>query len=135
MENRIKKLNVATFLTLLLICSSLDLFSQFKTFTGINDTQFDCIDAKLEQLGFGKVTYYYNDLTKKDGLWKLYPKISISESIFAVSVSTIKGLEDQYTFIIFYDSNSEQVLDTLGPFYDTWANAIKYKYSEGILIN
>ena len=96
MENKFKKISVTTILTMLLICCSSDLFSQFKTFTGINDTKFNYIDVKLEQLGFGKVTYYYNDLIKKGGRWELYS----SDSIFAVSVSTIRGLINKYTFIV-----------------------------------
>jgi hypothetical protein len=63
------KFNILTILTTLFLSCPLDLFSQFKTFTGINDTQYNYVDEKLEQLGFGKVTYYYNDLTKKR--WKM----------------------------------------------------------------
>jgi len=133
MENKLKKISIIAILIILLFCCSLDLFSQFKTFTGINDTQFNYIDVKLEQLGFGKVTYYYNDLIKKDGRWELYPKILISDSIFAVSVSTIRGLIDKYSFIVFYDSKSNQVLDTLGPFFDTFTDAIKFKCEKGII--
>jgi len=115
------------FLSLILILCTLDLFSQFMTFSGIYDTQFDHIDRELEKFGFGKVTYYYDEINKKDGKWKLYPKILVSDSIFAVCISTIEGLENKYTFIIFYDSKLKQVQDTIGPFFDMFPNAIKFK--------
>jgi len=114
-------------LFLFLILCSLNLFSQFKTFSGIHDTQFNYIDRKLEKFEFGKVTYYFDDLTQKDGKWELYPKILLSDSIFAVSISTIRGLINKYTFIVFYDSKLEQILDTIGPFFDTFPDAIKLK--------
>ena len=126
-----KRITLIWILTTLLAWCPLDLFSQYKTFTGINDIQFDYIDGKLEKLGFGKKTYYYNDLTKKDGKWELYPKVLIYDSLFAVSVSTINGLANQYTFIVFYDSKLEQIQDTIGPFFDTHVYAIKFKLRNG----
>jgi hypothetical protein len=100
-----KTLNII--LTTVLFLCSFHLFSQYKVFSGISDTQFNYIDAKLEQFGFGKVTYYYNDVTKKNGIWELYPKVLITDSIFAVRISTIKGLTNQYSFIVLYDSKLE----------------------------
>ena len=34
-----------------------------------------------------------------------------------------------------YDSKSNQVLDTLGPFFDTFTDAIKFKCEKGIITN
>ena len=119
------------FITFLILCS-LDLFPQYKSFSGIHDTQFDYIDRKLEEFGFSKSTYYFDEINKKDGLWELFPKILISDSIFAVSISTIEGLVNQYSFVVLYDSKNEQVLDTIGPFYDSYVNAIKFKNENGI---
>ncbi|MCL1969081.1 MAG: hypothetical protein FWF65_05905 [Bacteroidetes bacterium] len=124
-----KSLNIIL-ITLLFLCP-FHLFSQYKTFSGINDTQFNYIDTKLEQFGFGKVTCYYNDVTKKNGIWELYPKILITDSIFAVKISTIKGLTNQHSFIVLYDSKSEQVLDTIGTFFDTHSDAIMFKHKNG----
>jgi hypothetical protein len=126
--------NIWTFIILIaaLISRPLDLFSQFKTFSDIHDTQFNWIDEKLESFAFGKETYYYDYVNKKDGKWELYPKILIYDSVFAVNISTIEGLAGKYTFIVFYDSKSEQVIDTIGPFYDTFPNAIKVKLEKGI---
>jgi hypothetical protein len=59
----------------------------------------------------------------------------VFDSVFAVSVSTIRGLINQYSFIVFYDSKSNQVLDTLGPFFDTHTDAIKFKCKKGIITN
>jgi len=112
-------------LILFLILCSFHLFSQYKAFSGIHDTQFDYIDRKLEKFGFGKVTYYYDDIHKKDGEWKLYPKILLSDSILAVRISTIEGLPNKYSFIVFYDLKSEQMKDTIGPFFDSFPSAIK----------
>jgi hypothetical protein len=112
-------------LLLVMILCTLDLFPQFKIFSGIYDTQYNYIDKKLENLGFGKVTYYYDDLNKKEGEWKLFPKILLSDSVLAVSISTIEGLSNEYSFIVFYDLKSEQIQDTIGPFFDSYPNAIE----------
>jgi len=74
-------------LILFLILCSFHLFSQYKTFSGIYDTQFDYIDRKLEKFGFGKVVYYYDDMNKKDGEWELYPKILLSDTTTIIDES------------------------------------------------
>ena len=126
--------NKISFLSLLLFLCPLDLFSQFKVFSGIDEKQFDYIDKNLEEFGFEKVTYYFNIKTQKSGKYYLYPKILLSDSIFAVSISSIQGLSNQYTFLVIYDVKSNMVIDTLGPFYDTSINAIKFKNKKGTIV-
>jgi len=104
--------------------------AQYRSFSNIHDTINPELSILLEKNGFGKVTYYYDENTKKEGKWSFYPMAKLSNSLTAVCVSNIPNIEKMYTFLIFYDSNSRLFADTLGPFYDSMISAIDVKIKE-----
>ncbi|HRZ75850.1 MAG TPA: hypothetical protein P5248_00675 [Bacteroidales bacterium] len=99
--------------------------AQYKMFSGIHDTINLDLSTLLENTGFGKATYYYDDIEKKDGVWNFYPMINLSKSLTAVWVSTIPGRNNGYTFLLIFDINTHKISDTLGPYYDSSIDAIK----------
>jgi hypothetical protein len=101
--------------------------AQYKLFSGIHDTINSDLSTLLENTGFGKATYYYDDIAKKNGIWDFYPMINLSKSLIAVWVSKIPNRNDDYTFLLVYDVNAHKISDTLGPYYDSGIDAIKVK--------
>jgi hypothetical protein len=101
--------------------------SGFKNFTGINDTLAKPLVTYLEKSGLGKVTYFFDNEKQKDGQWHFYPSAQISNIIVAVNISTIPNRSSDYTFVILVDTTSWSITDTLGPFYDSYVDAISPK--------
>ncbi len=116
-----------TILIPLLLFMAIDCYGQFKKLSGIHDTIDSSIRSKLHIAGFGKVTYYFDDLNKREGTWELYPSLQISKKITAVSVSTIPGVESKYSFLILFNTKLNSISDTLGPYYDSAVDAIAAK--------
>ena len=112
------------------LCININAFSQFKSMSGLHDTIDTSLEKHLKDSGFGKVTYYFDNLNNKDGEWELYPFLKITDKITAVYVSSIPDNNTEYTFIVFFNSETSSVTDTLGPFYDTFVDAIKVKLSK-----
>lgn len=115
-----------TLLPLLLIIQILQA-SEFNKLSGIHDSVNTSLCNFVEKNGFGKVTYYYDNVNQKDGKWELYPSFQISNSIFAVNVSKIPGRPSEYSFIIIIDTTSWTVTDTLGPYFDSYVSGIALK--------
>lgn len=113
--------------TLLLLSLNAIQASGYKTFTGIHDTIPPSLANYVEKAGLGKVTYYFDNKKQKDGEWQLYPSSQISAHIVAVNISTIPNQSSEYTFIVIIDTTNWTITDTLGPFYDSYVNAISTK--------
>ncbi len=101
--------------------------AQLKKFSSINDKpNYDLVQF-LEQSNFGKVTLYFNEKTKQEREWSYYPELKISKDLTAVCVSTLPEIKDKYTFIIIVDTKSKNIKDTIGPFYDSFVDAVRFK--------
>lgn len=112
-------------ITLVLLFCNVD--AQLKKFSSINDKPNADLVQFLEQANFGKVTVYFNEKTQKEGNWTYYPELKISKDLTAVWVSTLPETKDKYTFIITVDTKSNDIKDTIGPFYDSFVDAAKFK--------
>jgi hypothetical protein len=122
-KNKTAVISIILVLFVHIIC-----YSQFKKLSGLHDSMDITVVDFLDKSGFGKVTIYYDDLNKKEGLWKIYPSIKISNNMILLNVSTIKGIESKnYNFIILLDNLSKEIIDTIGPFYESYVDAIDYK--------
>lgn len=106
-------------------------YSQFKQLSGIHDNTNTSIEEMLQKDGFGKIHCYYDEIKHMEGDWDLYPSLQISKSITAVHVSKIPGLASKYNFLLFIDNNSMSITDTLGPYYDSFVDAISFKLKKG----
>jgi hypothetical protein len=120
-------IKIRTVLIFLLLSILVDVHGQFKKLSGIHDTIDNSIKVKLQKAGYGKVTYYFDDLKKMDGTWELYPSLQISKNFTAVSVSTIPGVESKYTFLLLINPKLNSITDTLGPYYDSAVDAVAAK--------
>ena len=112
---------------LLFLFSQCEAKGQFKTLYGIHDTVNFSVFDYLQKAGYGKVTYYFDDLRKVEGRWELYPSLKISNNLIAVYVSTIPARKIGYNFLITIDPTTKAIIDTIGPFYDSHPNAIAVK--------
>ena len=110
------------FLTFL-SCNSAD--NKSIDFSGINDNYYQSIEEFLEGKEFGRVSYYFDDISKLDGEWNLYPQIKLSDSEFLINVSEISGAIG-YNYVILLDTSIWEVVDTIGPFYDSFAKSVQY---------
>jgi len=111
----------------ILLTLSLYAQSQFRSLSGIHDLPDTSIVNLMQKFGIGKVTYYFDNLNKVDGTWEFYPMIQVSKNISAVSVSTIPGINSKYTFLVLIDNLEKEIIDTLGPYYDSMIEAIDVK--------
>jgi len=127
----IKNLIAISFLLLFVV---IDGHGQFKKLSGIHDTIDRSIKDMLQKADYGKVTYYVDDLNKKEGTWHLYPSLQISKKITAVNVSTIPKIESKYTFLLLVDLKLNSIIDTLGPYYDSGVDAIATKTMNNQLV-
>ncbi len=101
-------------------------YSQFKNFSGIHQPIDNLLVDFLNKNGFGKITFYYDDLNKKGGNWEIYPYVKAPNNLILLNVSTINGIEPPaYNFIIVLNETFKEIVDTLGPFYDSSVDAIK----------
>ncbi|MEI6695482.1 MAG: hypothetical protein WCO13_05390 [Bacteroidota bacterium] len=102
-------------------------YSQYKRFSGLHQPIDSSLYDFLHKSGFGKITVYYDDLNKKGGNWEIYPYVKASNNLIFLNVSSMKGVEPPvYNFILFMNKLSNEMIDTLGPFYDSSVDAIKY---------
>jgi hypothetical protein len=112
---------------LLFLISQCEAKGQFKSLSGIRDTVNFSVVNHLQKAGFGKVTYYFDDLRKVEGRWELYPSLKISNNLIAVYVSTIPTRKVGYNFLLTFDPTTNTIIDTIGPFYDSSPSAIAVK--------
>jgi len=108
----------------ILFLFQLNTYSQFKKLSGIHDVTNSSIEEMLQKSGYGKIHLYYDDKRQIEGGWDLYPSLQISNNIIAVHVSEIPGLTSKYNFLLLIDIKSLSVIDTLGPYYDSFVDAI-----------
>lgn len=114
-------------LILFVLSSNNEIKGQFKKFSGIHDKANDSVVEFLEKSGYGKVTYYFDNQEQIDGRWELYPSLRITNDLMAVHISTIPSGSDGYNFLLIINPDTKEILCTLGPFYDTFLDAISYK--------
>jgi hypothetical protein len=105
---------------------------QFKSLSGIPDSVDTSILDLMVKYGFGKVTYYYDNINQRDGIWELYPTLKISSNLVAINISTIPGLNSKSNFLILVDPISKSIVDTLGPYYETYVDGIAVKFRKKV---
>jgi hypothetical protein len=114
-----------TMLIYLLITTS-SFGSGFIKFTDIHDSSNTELQNYLSEKSYGKMTYYFDEKTQKDGKWELYPIAQINETLFIANVSTVPGIEKKYNYsLLIKKSSSITILDTLGPFYDSYPEEVQ----------
>ena len=123
------------FILILFITFYSDISSQ--TFLGLSDIH-DPIDTALvrylEDNNIGKVRYYYDKKFENDGQWDLYPNVYILNNIIAIAASSIDSV-DGYSFLLFIELNPRmQIIDFVGPYYDSSVNAVSINNEDGTLI-
>ena len=101
--------------------------AQLKTVSSVHDKIDPKLIAFLEDENLGKIRIYYDEISKKEGEWDYYPVVNISENLIAVHVSTLPNIQDKYSFLLLINLDSLIVTDTLGPFYDSYIEAIESK--------
>ena len=94
-------------------------------FSGINDNYSQSIEEFLEGKEFGRVSYYFDDMNKQDGEWNLYPQVKMSDKDFLINISNISDAIG-YNYIILLDTSIWQIVDTIGPFYDSYVRSVDY---------
>jgi hypothetical protein len=104
----------------------------FINFSGIHDSLDSKVKDYLEKNNYEKVTIYFDNKAQKDGKWLIFPFVKLSDSTFVVNVGKIPGVENKYSFsLLILKSSSISVLDTLGPFYDSYPGKIKFNNNKG----
>ena len=107
----------------------IDTFSQFKTLS----TKHDSIDYELVDFiynaGFGKITYYFDEVTQNVGTYSYYPTLKLSKKHTAVFVTDVPSRPSEYNFIIIADRDKMAIVDTLGPYYDSYVDALDAKFT------
>jgi hypothetical protein len=119
-------------LAILQLSFQFEALPQFKTLSGIHDSVDASILDLMVKYGFDKVSYYYDNLNQTDGIWELYPTLKISPNLVAVNISTIPGLNSKSNFLILVDPISKSIVDTLGPYYETYVDAIAVKFQKKV---
>ena len=108
----------------IIILSTLILYSQKKLKKELKWESIDChldkeIEKSLESKGYKKVTYYYDDIRKKDSTWQLFPwlKIGIKDYIL-IHVSRVPNNRKAYNFVVLYSKIKDKVIEISKPIYD-----------------
>jgi hypothetical protein len=108
----------------------------FTKFSFVRDTvKLDNkIDKYLEQNGYGKCKpYFINKYSQNYKDSTFYPYVKLTDTLFVVNVSTIPGNTNQTSFsLLIRKTNKIEITDTLGPFYNKYAGAIKNSKQKGI---
>ena len=121
---RLKPLIAATFLMLFQI----NTFSQFKTLSSRNDSiDYELVDF-INKAGFSQITNYFDEVTQNVGTYSYYPTLKLSKKHTAVFVSDVPGRQSEYNFIIIADRDKMAITDTLGPYYDSFVDALDAKF-------
>lgn len=128
-------LRIALITSVLLFWAQLNAYSQFKEMSGPQEPVNSTVVDLLQKFGMEKVIIYQDTKTKKVGNWEYYPFLQISKNVAVVNVSSIRGLDMKYNFIIILDTKLNSIIDTLGPFYDTYVDAIKVKFTKNQISN
>ena len=113
---------------IILMLFQINTFSQFKTLS----TKHDSIDYELVDFiynaGFSKITYYYDEVTQNVGTYSYYPTLKLSKNHTAVFVTDVPSRSSEYNFIIIADRDKMAIVDTLGPYYDSYVDALDAKF-------
>jgi hypothetical protein len=100
----------------------------FIEFSGIHDSLDIRVKEYLEKGNYEKVDVYFDNKTQKDGRWLIYPFVKLSDSIFVVNVGKIPGINNKYSYsLLILKSSKISILDTLGPYWDSYAGEIKFE--------
>jgi ribulose bisphosphate carboxylase small subunit len=87
------------------------------------------IDMKIERFllssGYKKVTYYYDNIQNKDGVWKLFPWVEIGDKDYVlINVSKIPNIDNAYNYLIIYSKKEHKIITQSTPFFDAIFNKI-----------
>jgi len=113
---------------IILMLFQINTFSQFKTLS----TKHDSIDYELVDFiynaGFTKITYYFDEVTENVGTYSYYPTLKLSKKHTAVFVADVPSRPSEYNFVIIADRDKMAIVDTLGPYYDSYVDALDAKF-------
>ena len=113
---------------IILMLFQINTFSQFKTLS----TKHDSIDYELVDFiynaGFSKITCYFDEVTENVGTYSYYPTLKLSKKHTAVFVADVPGRPSEYNFVIIADRDKMAIVDTLGPYYDSYVDALDAKF-------
>ena len=113
---------------IILMLFQINTFSQFKTLS----TEHDSIDYVLVDFiynaGFSKITYHFDEVTQNVGTYSYYPTLKLSNKHTAVFVTDVPSRPSEYNFIIIADRDKMAIVDTLGPYYDSYVDALDAKF-------
>ena len=77
------------------------------------------LSLNLEEKGYEKTRWYYDNKNEKGGEWDLFPWCNISKDLVVINPSLIKNVKG-YNFAILYSLLSNKVIKIFGPYYDDY---------------
>lgn len=113
-----------TFLLAFLFCSScFKQDAQFVNLSGIHDDVSEEIVSFLEDQGFTKVTYFFDNEKNTEGKWQLYPSLEIERDLQLINVMEMPDSVG-YNYLILLDKADWIVRESIGPFYDVYIESV-----------